>query len=51
MDLGQPKELNVLESFLVILAVCVMLSCVSHAYPEYLSTVARTSFLTRQIGP
>ena len=44
INLGQPKELNILESSLVILAVCVSLSCVSHAYPEYLSTVASHFF-------
>ena len=37
MDLGQPKELNMLESSLVILAVCVPLSCVSHVYPTVAS--------------
>ena len=44
LDLGQTKELNMLESSLVILAVCVPLSCVSHVYPEYLSTVASHFF-------
>ena len=40
MDLGQPKELKILASSAVIFAVCVPVMCVSHAYPEYRSTVA-----------
>ena len=34
MVLGQPKELNIVESSSVILAVCLPASCFSHAYPE-----------------
>ena len=40
MELGQPKELKMLASSLVIFAVCVPVSCASQAYPEYRSTVA-----------
>ena len=42
--LGQPKELNIVESLQVIFAVCVPVSCFSHAYPKNLSTVASHFF-------
>ena len=40
MYLGQPKELKILASWAVIYAVYVPVRCVSHANPEYRSTVA-----------
>ena len=44
MVLGQTKELKIVESLPVILAVCMPVSCFSNAYPEYLSTVASHFF-------